>query len=284
MSLDSFIPTIWSARLLENLHAVTVYASVCNREYEGEITGAGASVKINAIGTVNVGDYVKNTDINAPETLADSQSTLVVDQAKFFNFQIDDVDRAQQKPKVMDAAMREASYALRLAEDTYIGALHSHAGSKLGTDASAIVIDNSGTAGRNAYENLVDLGVLLDEKSIPAEGRWCIVPPWFHGLLLKDERFVSFGTDQNLATLRNGRVGTAAGFMILKAPLVPNTNGAKYKIMAGNGMAITLAEQIMSVEAYRPQLRFGDAVKGLMVYGAKVVRPEALAVLTASKS
>lgn len=284
MSLDAFIPTIWGARLLENLHAVTVYASVCNRDYEGEIAGAGSSVKINAIGTVNVGDYAKNSDINAPETLADSQSTLVIDQSKYFNFQVDDVDRVQQKPKVMDAAMREASYALRLAQDTYLATLHTHAGSRLGTDTTPIVIDNSGTAGRNAYENLVDLGVLLDEKSIPAEGRWCIVPPWFHGLLLKDQRFVSFGTDQNLATLRNGRVGSAAGFTILKAPLVPNTAGAKYKIMAGNGMAITLAEQIMSVEAYRPQLRFGDAVKGLMVYGAKVVRPEALAVLTASKS
>jgi len=129
---------------------------------------------------------------------------------------------------------------------------------------------------------LVDLGVLLDEKYIPAEGRWAIVPPWYHGLLLKDQRFVSFGTEQNLATLRNGRVGMAAGFTILKSPLVPNTSGAKYKILAGHSMAITLAEQIMNVEAYRPQLRFGDAVKGLMVYGAKVVRPMSLACLTAS--
>lgn len=283
MSLDAFIPTIWSARLLDSLQAATVYASVCNRDWEGEITGPGASVKINSIGTVSVGDYTKNSDINAPETLSSAQAALIVDQAKYFNFQVDDVDKVQGKPKVMDAAMRESAYALRKVQDDYVAAFHAQAGIKLGSDTTAIVVDNS-TAAKNAYENLVDLSVLLDDNSIPAEGRFCIVPPWFHGLLLKDQRFVSFGTEANLATLRNGRVGTAAGFTILKSARVPNTSGAKYKVLAGHGMAITLAEQIMNVEAYRPEKRFGDAVKGLMVYGGKVVRPEALAVLTASKS
>lgn len=102
MSLDNFIPQVWSARLLENLNKNHVFVNLCNRNYEGEIKGYGDQVKINSIGRVTIGDYSKNTDITAPETLTDAQRILLINQGKYFNFQIDDVDRVQQQPKVME--------------------------------------------------------------------------------------------------------------------------------------------------------------------------------------
>lgn len=283
MALDNFIPIVWSARLLANLHKNLVYgqAGVVNRDYEGEISDVGDSVRINAIGPVTVGTYTKNTDMGAAETLTDAQTSLLVDQAKYFNFQIDDIDRAQQKPKVMDGAMREAAYALADTLDQYIAALYSDASASnlYGTTSVPKTI----AAATDAYEYLVELGVLLDQSNVPSQGRWCVVPPWYHGLLLKDDRFVGTGSAQAQSALANGMIGEAAGFSILKSNNVKYTGAADYKIMAGTSAAITLAEQISKVEAYRPQLRFADAVKGLHLYGAKVVRPAALAVLTCTK-
>ena len=283
MALDNFIPEVWSARLLENLQKALVFGQegVVNRDYEGEIQQSGDTVRINAIGEITVGTYTKNTNISAPETLSDAQVTLLINQAKYFNFQIDDVDKAQQKPKVMDAAMREAAYALADTADQYIAGLYTGvaAGNTIGDDTTPIVPTAS-----NAYEYLVDLGVLLDEDNVPNMGRWVVVPPWFYGLLLKDDRFVKTGSPSADATLRNGQVGEAAGFTVLKSNNVPNTSGAKYKIVAGHPIAISYAEQINSVEAYRPEARFADAVKGLHLYGAKLVRSAAIAVLTADKS
>lgn len=283
MALDNFIPTIWSARLLVNLHKALVYGQdgVVNRDYEGEIRDVGDTVKINSIGPITIGTYTKNTDISAPETLTGEQTLLQITEAKYFNFQVDDIDAAQQKPKVMDDAMREAAYGLRDAADQYIASLYTGvaAGNTIGDDTTPIVPTAS-----DAYDYLVDLGVLLDEANVPSDGRWVIVPPWFHGLLLKDDRFVKGGTAESDQRLRNGQVGEAAGFAVLKSNNVPNDSGTKYKIIAGHPMAWSYADQILKVEAYRPEKRFADAVKGLHVYGAKLVRPSAIAVLTANKS
>lgn len=283
MTIANFIPEIWSARLLENLRKSHVYTQpgVINSDYEGDINDLGDTVRINAIGPVTVGTYTKNTNISSPETLTDAQTALLINQAKYFNFAIDDVDRAQQKPKLMDAAMAEAAYALNDTADQYVAALYSDVATAnaIGTDSVPIVPTSI-----TAYEYLVDLGVLLDENNVPRVGRWCIVPPWFYGRLLKDDRFVAAGTPTTDQVLRNGMVGEAAGFSILKSNNVPNTNGTLYKILAGHPMAWSYAEQIRKVEVYRPELRFADAVKGLHLYGAKVVRPTALALLTASKT
>lgn len=133
-------------------------------------------------------------------------------------------------------------------------------------------------------EYLVDLSVVLDEANAPIDGRFVVVPAWFHGLLLKDERFVKSGTRRSDEAIRNGEVGEAAGFSILKSNNVPNTTGTKYKILAGHSIATAYVEQIVDVQTYKPEKRFGDAVKGLHVYGAKVVRPTCLAMLIASKA
>jgi len=279
-----FIPTVWAARLLVALEKALVYGqtNVCNRDYEGEIAEAGSSVKIGSIGDVTIGTYDKNTDITDPEILTDTEQTLAIDNAKFFNFYVDSVDRAQQNVNVMDEAMRRSAWALRQEADAFLAA--AMAAAVTGTNTIGSVATPELPTKANAYEYLVDLGTKLDEANVPIAGRFVIVPAWFHGLLLKDDRFVKVGSRRSDAILANGEVGDAAGFTILKSNNVPNTAGAQYKIVAGHSIATTYAEQIVDLHTYKPEKRFGDAVKGLHVYGARVVQPNALAMLIADKS
>lgn len=287
MSLDNFNPSIWAAELLRAYQRALVYGSpaVVNRDYEGDIRAAGDSVRINSIGDPTIGDYTKNTNISAVETLTDAQSTLLIDQQKYFNFQVDDIDAAQQKPKVMAEAMFRAGFGLRSAADTYIASLYTDAAGAIGTTGAPKTVTEPATASNlTAYEYLVDLGTILDEADVPSDSRFAVVPSWYEGLLLKDQRFVSFGTVANRANLQGGQIGEAAGFTVLKSNNVPNTSATKYRILAGHPSAWSFASQITSVEAYRPELRFANAVKGLLVFGAKVVKPAGLAVLVANKA
>ena len=122
----------------------------------------------------------------------------------------------------------------------------------------------------------------LDEASVPLEGRWVIVPPWYHGLLLTENKFVGSGSLPADQRLRNGQVGEAAGFAVLKSNNSVNVTGNDWSVMAGHPSAITYAESINDVEAYRPESSFADAIKGLHLYGAKLVRTNAIATTVAS--
>lgn len=283
MSL-TFIPTVWAARLLTALEKSLVYGQtgVCNRDYEGEIREAGNTVKIASIGDVAIGDYFKDTDIADPAALSDSDQSLVIDQQKYFNFYVDSIDRAQQNVNVLDEAMRRSARALREKADAFIASVMDGAipgGNKIGSLGTPKVPTKA-----DAYEYLVDLGVLLDEANAPMDGRFVVIPAWFHGLLLKDDRFVAAGSRGSDNALANGEVGEAAGFKILKSNNVPNTTGTKYRIIAGHRVATAYVDQVVDLNTYQPEKRFGDAVKGLHVYGAKVVQPNALACLIASKA
>ena len=281
MSLGNFIPQVWSAQLLASLKKSLVFGQdgVVNRDYEGDITQYGDTVRINSVGAVTVGNYSTNGTLNLQQ-LDSTQQSLLIDQQKYFNFMIDDVDKAQTNPKVMQQAMVEAAYGLRDEADKYIASLYTEAANGIG-GVGGVVVDKD-----NAYEYLVDLSVILDENNVPSASRWVIVPAWVHGMLLKDDRFVSTGSASADDTLANGMVGRAAGFDILVSNNVSKSADAVpvYRAMAGYRGAISYAEQVSQVEAYRPENRFADAVKGLHLYGAKVVRSNGLAILNCKKS
>ena len=273
MALQNFIPTVWSARLLENLHKSQVFASIANRDYEGEISGAGDTVKINGIGPITVGSYTKNVTSITPETLDDASVNLLIDESKYFAFKIDDVDKAQTRPKVMNEAMREAAYALSDTADQTIAAFYASASV---TEASTSV--KSG----NILALISKLGQRLDENNVPRSGRWLVVPPWFHAKMVISD--ITFKTD-NIQVMSEGFVGRALGFDVYMSNNVANTTTTSTpvsRIMAGTRRAIAFAEQIASIEAYRPEASFSDAVKGLHVYGTKVVDPKSLVALTAT--
>lgn len=275
MAFSNFIPEVWSARLLEHLDNVHVYAALMNRDYEGDIRAFGDTVHINQIGDITINDYTGD-DISAPEELDSTAMELKIDQAKYFNFQIKDIDNAQSNPKVVDAAMQRASYGINDVVDRYLASLLLS-----GAQSGSTITAGSLTA-ENAYDALVDLGVVLNEHNVPMLGRWVVIPPWFHGLLLKDPRFVGNGTGYNQAILQGGWVGDAAGFRIHLSNNVP-LSGTTYSVIAGTNAAGSFAEQLVELEAYRLEKNFSDAVKGLHVYGAKVTQPDALAVLKCAK-
>lgn len=284
MGVATFISTVWSAALLTGLHKNLVLAQpgVVNTDYEGDITKQGDRVKINFIGDITIFDVTRNQDIPDPEELDTAATYLDIDQAKGFNFSVDDVDKVQAKGDLIEKAMGQASYGVRDKADQSVADLYTEAAAAnlIGSDASPISVTTPG----DAYDLLVDLGTRLTEANVVKEGRWAAIPPWFHGLLQKDDRFVGAGTLRTDTVLRNGQIGEAAGFTLLESNNVRNTAGTKYKIMAGHPVAISYADQIVDVIAYRPEKRFSDAVKGLHVYGRKVIRPQALAVLTANRS
>ncbi|KEH96850.1 P22 coat protein - protein 5 domain protein [Clostridium botulinum C/D str. BKT12695] len=270
MSVKNFIPQIWSARLLANLDKKLVYANAVNRDYEGEIKKFGDTVKINQMGDVTVKDY-KDGKIDDPEELKSSQTILTIDQAKYFNFKVDDVDKAQANITLVDKGMGRASYAVQDVIDQFIAAFVKDAKIKMGSSSKPIELTST-----NAYDTLVDLGVELDNKSVPRVGRFAILPPFYLGLLSKDARFT-----KEYKILENGVVegATVAGFSLRMSNNVP-VSSENYSIMAGTDMAISFAGQVTEIEAYRPEKSFADAMKGLYVFGAKVVQPDCLACLT----
>lgn len=276
MAFTNFIPEVWSARLLEHLDNVHVYSALLNRDYEGDIRAYGDTVHINQIGDIAINDYT-GEDLAAPEELDSTMMELKIDQAKYFNFQVKDIDNAQSNPKVVDAAMQRASYNINDVIDNYLAGLLL-AGVKSGSTITAQPLTSA-----NAYDYLVDLGVLLNEHNVPMLGRWAVIPPWFHGLLLKDERFVGNGTGYNQAILQGGWVGDAAGFRIHLSNNVPESAGS-YSVIAGTNAAGSFAEQLVELEAYRLEKNFSDGLKGLHVYGAKVTQPDGLAVLKCTKA
>ena len=278
MAVTSFIPEIWNARLLNALRADLVYTNLFNRNYEGDIRQAGDTVHINTITDISIKDYTRNTDIDNPEQLTTADQTLVVDQAKYYNFYLNDVDKAQAMPGLIDAAMASASHGLAESVDKYLAGLLAAASGTITTGLGSTSTPLTVTA-QSAYELLVDMKTAMDKANVPKMGRKVVLPPEFEGFMLKDSRFAANG-GKGENRLENGAVARAAGFDIYISNNVPNTSGAKYKVIASTQESNTYAEQLVKTEAYRREKGFDDGVKGLLVYGAKVIRPAAVAVAT----
>lgn len=288
MAVTTFIPELWSARLLYALEKAHVATNLVNRNYEGEISNHGDTVHINTIGAITVKSYTKNTDIDAPETLTTTDQTLVIDQAKYFNFQVDDVDKVQAAGELVDTAMGRAAYALADVSDAYllgVIAAGAAAGNTIGSAAAPIALTAS-----NVYENIVKLKTKLDKANVPNTGRTIVVPPDVHSLLLLDDRFAKSTAAAGQEALINGLVGRIAGFDVYMSNNVKTGTGTDtgktpyFEITAQITDATTYAEQIIKTEAYRMESRFADAVKGLHVYGAKVTDGTKIAKILASVS
>ena len=276
MAITNFIPEVWSAKLLTALEKSLVYAAagVVNRDYEGEISQYGDTVHITNLVDPTIGSYTAHTDITI-EDVDDATQALTITQSPYFAFEVDDIEKRQARGTVLDEQARRAAYLLRDKADQYVAGLMA-----TGVDAGNILAEATVTAA-TAYETLVDLGTTLTEDNVPFEGRWAIVTPKFYGLLLKDDRFVAAGDEAGAATRANGVVGSAAGLSIRVSNNPPDGPGAGAGklLIAGTSIATTYAEQIAKVESFKMEKRFNEAIKGLHLYGAKVVGPTALAAV-----
>ncbi|WP_329376047.1 phage major capsid protein [Streptomyces sp. NBC_01483] len=279
MSINNFKPEIWSAQLLTYLRNALVYAqpTLVNRNYEGEISSRGQSVHITTIGDPTIFDYDKNATLN-PEEVETAGTDLVIDQAKAFFFKLDDVDKAQALLNPMAQMATNAAYGLRDKADAYVASLYTGVASAntVGSTGSPIDIHTTYT---DAYDKvLVPLRTKLNRANVPTEGRYIVVSPEFTGSLLRDSRFIKVNESGTDTGLRNGMVGRAAGFDILESNNTPNPSSDTQVVQAGYPGAITYAEQILETEALRLQTTIADSIRGLHVYGAKLLRPTGIAV------
>ena len=289
MAVTTFIPELWSARLLYALDKSHVATNLVNRNYEGVIANQGDTVHINSIGAITVKDYTKNADIAAPDALTTTEQNLVIDQCKYFNFQVDDVDKVQAAGDLIDTAMGRAAYALADVSDAFLLKTIANgvaSANKIGAKATLTALTAS-----NVYENIVKMRTLLDKANVPTTGRTIVVPPEVYALLLLDDRFAKSGSDSGQNALLNGMVGRVAGFdVFMSNNCVSGADGGSgsstpyFVITAQVADACTYAEQIIKTEAYRMEKRFADAVKGLHVYGAKVTDGSQIAAMYCSVS
>jgi hypothetical protein len=271
MAITNFISTIWSENLYRELDKQYIAVSHCSRDFEGDIKNVGSTVKICGVGAVGVSDYTKNTDMSTPQDLSDTVTTLKIDRAKYFNFQIDDIDRAQSTPKLMEAAMSIAASALANETDKYIFSLFSEAQSNVCCEnvTPENILDNIIMARQKLYENNV-----LDASDIVIE-----VSPQIASVILRAK--IDLSTD-NSASLEAGYLGSIAGCKIYVSNNIKQeelNDSFHHMCFVRTKRAIAFAEQLSEIEAYRPEKRFADAVKGLHLYGAKVVYPQELVCL-----
>jgi len=279
MAISSFIPEVWSAALLESLKKSLIYAApgVVNRNYEGDIASAGDTVRITSISRPTIGTYVPNSTVITPQAIVDADRSLVIDQVKYWAFEVDDVDARQAAGNVLPEATVEAAYGLADVMDQFVAAKYTEAANNV---TGTTVTDATATTWTNVYDHcLVPLKIALDIANVPSAQRYVILPPIVQGYLIRDNRFIRVNESGDSGeALRNGMVGRAAGFDVLMSNNVPVISANIYAVQAGVPQAITFAEQINKTEAYRPQSSFADAVKGLALYGCKTIRPDALAV------
>lgn len=268
MAISNFIPTLWSETLFSELKNNYVAVKLCNRDFEGEITGEGDRVKIVGIGPVSVFDYHKNTDMPAPEVLSDTERTLLIDQAKGFNFFLDSIDLAQSKKTLMTAAMKEASDALADVADRYIYSLR---------DENVREVTNTAATSTSILSTISDARRMLMEAGVPNSAKLSLeVSPAIEQKLVLAKVLRSTDNDEDLS---RGYIGKLFGFDIyVTNNIVEDENGA-FRCVARTGRAISFAEQVSQVKAYEPELRHGDAVKGLHLYGAKIIYPKEMVVL-----
>lgn len=271
MAITNFIPTVWSENLYQELDKKYIAVANCNRDFEGEIKEKGNTVRICGIGDVAVSEYTKNANMNAPATLSDTARELKIDQAKYFNFQIDDIDRAQASPKLMEVAMKNAASALANDADNYVFGLYSQAG-------STIACEN--TSEDTIVNLIIDARTKLFTNNVSDPGDIVIeVTPEVAGMILKAK--VNLSTN-NTDVMEAGCIGAIGGckiFVSNNIKKVSGGSGVQHKCLARTKRAIAFAEQLSEIDAYRPELRFADAVKGLHLYGAKVVYPNEMVLL-----
>ena len=269
MAITNFISTVWSENLLKKLDQKYVGVLNCNREYEGEIKNKGSRVKICGLSNVMISDYTKNTDMNAPNTLSDYECTLEINRAKYFNFQIDDIERAQASPKLMDYAMANAANALANEADKYVYSLH---------ETCDYIRTFDATAGNSIINEIIDTKTaIMKESGVSSNEIIVEVSPEVAAIITKEK--MDIGTD-NHEIIETGLLGRVMGSKVYVSNNIAISDNGAHQCFVRTKRAIAFAEQISEVEAYRPEKRFADAVKGLHLYGAKVVYPEEFFVMS----
>jgi len=270
MALDNFIPSIWSANVAQAVENNLVAVRLANRSYEGEIRNQGDRVKVNMFSDPTIAVYTKNSTAITPENLSASQRELIVDRSYYFAFEVDDIDAAQANMGLVAEPLKRAGYLLADTADAYMLGLYATSGLALNTAAAPVDLVST-----NVEEEILKIGRAFNIAKLPFEGRFIVVSPWVIDKIVLAGLTTKTAND---AMWANGFVDRVLGFNIFMSQ---NVYATSYTTYAGTaniaGIAnesFGYAEQIVKVEAYRPESAFSDAVKGLHLYGGKIMRPD----------
>jgi len=289
-----FLPSVYSKKVLNFFRKASVVEAITNTDYAGEISSFGDSVKIIKEPVISVSDYTRNSDTTETR-LTDQEISLVVDSAKAFKFIVDDIETNMSHVNFKEVASSSAAYALKDSYDAAVlatmfsGVSSSSPDHVLGadnaTDLGAGVYDGTGnidlgqTSETDPLDLLARMARLLDEQNVPEEGRWFVAGPDFYEVLSQtSSKLLSVDYNGGQGSIRNGLVssGKLRGFDMYKSNNIASTSNAAGKCLGGHMSSTATANTILSTEVLRDPTSFGDIVRGLHVYGAKVLRDEAL--------
>ena len=292
---NNFMPELYSKKVLNFFRKASVAEAITNTDYAGEISAFGDSVKIIKEPVITVDQYERGGAVTAT-TLTDNEVTLVVDTANAFKFIVDDIETSMSHVNFKEVASSSAAYALRDAFDTGViaklfagvpASSPNHIlGSDSATDLAAGTFDGTGnldigyaSGEHDPIDVLSHMARLLDEQNVPEEGRWFLANPEFYEQLVQtSSKLMSVDFNAGQGSIRNGLVssGKLRGFDMYKTNNIAATTNAAGKCIAGHISSTCTAQTIINTEVVRDTASFGDIVRGLHVYGAKVLRPEAL--------
>lgn len=305
LSGAGFIPQIWSGKLVEKFYAATVLSAISNTDYEGEIKNHGDTVKIRTKPTITIKDYRADGDLEVERPIG-SEVDLTIDQGKYFNLILDDVMEIQSDLNNMSIWADDASEQFKITVDTAVllgmkdGADAANKGLTAGKITSALnlgvtgtplaLVANNPSIGQvDVVEAILRMGQALDEQNIPETGRWIVIPTWMARLIKQSELRQAYLSGDATTMLRNGRLGMIDRFTIYSSNLLPNGTAAslsdgEFMIYAGHAHGLTFASQFTRLETIRSERTFGNLLRGLQVYGYKVIDGKALSQAVVTKA
>jgi hypothetical protein len=290
----NFIPEIWSGKLIENFYDATVLAAISNTDYEGEIRNMGDTVNIRTTPEITIRDYVKGQTLTV-ENPDKPKLQLVIDKGEYFACVEDDVDKVQSDINLMDTWSKDASERMKIKIDQRVltdllpdvastnrgataGAIS--ASFNLGVTTAPLTVTKDGAGGTTSViDLLVDIGTVLDEANAPEGNRFVVIPAKMAGLIKKSELKDASLTGDGTSIIRNGRLGMIDRLTVYVSHNLKRASvggATEFSVIAGHKMGFTFASQMTNMETIRAESTFGNIIRGLQVYGYKVVKGEAL--------
>lgn len=277
MAYKNFIPEIWAETINRDLERVCVFASDCNREYEGSVSKMGDSVRILGVGAPTITTYSNKDDfkgLSSAETVEDTSVTMVINQLATFNYKVDDIDKRQAVGGLMEALSAESSEKLSKEQDKYISSL---AGDKL---AKRMWNASKEVTADNILDCLLEAHQMLMENDVSTQTR--VVVTLNPRLATLYKKAMSLRDTDNSDLLKNGLIDRFDGMDIKVSNNVHRVKEGSVTsdlIQVKTQRAIAFARPMIHTEPYRPENGFSDAVKGFVLYDAKIVRPKEMVVM-----
>lgn len=271
MAVSSFISEVWAASILENFKLTEVIAPTVARTYEGDASQQGNVVHITSFSTPTIVDYAVGTSgarTIDPQDLTDTSQDLLIDQERAFSFFVDDIDRRQAAGS-MEPVSRDAAGGLVETYETFLADAMLAGGTDIDGGVATTV-----TTGNEAFDKVLELRTALSDLKVPPGERTLIVNPGYAQLLLgADSKLTNVDMSGAAQGLRDATLGRLLGFHVMETALL---SPGRACAVGYHRSAAGFVSQLTAVEALRSPVKIADIIRGLNVYGGKVLRPTAI--------